>query len=408
MLSRDREDELSSKILERAQLAQMRRQLKIGLSRVPSNTGEPRDEEGEGVQSAGTEAGAGAGTKDRFTSPLKRRSGDPFEMKDSMNAMSPLKKAMLESETSRSAQTSPMAAAKRFIRPSTPPRTAGRPVSVHGTVGESRMPTTPKLSNVQPVMLNQQQQAVDSNGSANRRDESDKIPKTPKRGSSQKKSGNKSSADDSTGADLLMYLATSPYSSARAQQSGNYTRKGSISSMKVPTTPYSSMYMSNAHNQDSNDDAVRFSALKASLNSPQSTFKVPHVVGGNGANGQWFPDILMDSPSLYLGSTMSPNHKKKVASPGPSAGGSALGSGNLPIPSTPSRELHHATNPHLLKTPNFNMGDYLQIFSPSPRVTMSDLGNPHLGEIPQANAVAVGPVETGSVQSSPTRVAGDA
>ncbi|KAL3240065.1 Stb1p [Nakaseomyces bracarensis] len=411
MLSRDREDELASKILERAQLAQMRRQLKIGLSRVPSN-GEIELETREDHAGEGQEEDHESGSGRHKISPLKRRSGDSYQMRDSMNAMSPLKKVLLESDSARSAHvsahtsahpsanTSPMAAAKRFVRPSTPPRTAGRPVSVHGTAGESKLPTTPKLSNAQPFMANnvRKEDAL-----------TDKVPKTPNRGSSQKKQGNKSSTDDSTGADLLMYLATSPYSSARGQ-SGSYPRKGSISSttMKIPTTPYTSMYMSHGLNQDANDDAVRYSALKASLNSPQSTFKVPHVVGGNGANGQWFPDILMDSPSLYLGSTLSPNQKKKFASPGPTSGGSALGTGTLPVPSTPSRELHHSTNPHLLKTPNFNMGDYLQIFSPSPRVNISELGNPHLGDMAQNTAVPVGPVETGSVQSSPTRVAGDA
>lgn len=405
MLSQDREDELASKILERAQLAQMRRQLKIGLSRVPSNNGEKTREDTDRQENSAEDA---VRERRHGTSPLKRRSGGPYEIKDSMNAMSPLKKVLLERDTSRSAQTSPIATAKRFIRPSTPPSTAGRPISVHGTAGEPNIPTTPKSSTAQPIMLNQQQQSNINHLHRKYEASNDKIPKTPKRGGSQKKNGNKNNSDDSAVADLLMYLATSPYSSARGQQSGNPVRKGSISSsVKVPTTPYTSIYMAHANNQESNDEVVRLSALKASLNSPQSTFKVPHVVGTSGTNGQWFPDILMDSPSLYLGSTMSPNHKKKVTSPGPQAGSTSIGSGNLPMPSTPSRELHHATNPHLLKTPNFNMGDYLQIFSPSPRVTMSEIGHSHLGEVAPNPAVPVGPVETGSVHSSPTQVAGE-
>ncbi|CAG62493.1 uncharacterized protein GVI51_M03839 [Nakaseomyces glabratus] len=424
-ISREKEDELASKILERAQLAQMRRQLKIGLSKVPSET---RDD--EQYEENHTKADITDDSTDNYTlgsaysatprsrasmvSPRKRQSGDPREMSAIMNA-SPLKKVLLDGIKDGESSENVSPVSRRFVRPSTPPKTASRPASVHipqKSSYDNRTPTTPKLTNAHTAFTNSLNSAEKNAMTKADTATLTKVPSTPKRGnSSQKKQAgvNKNNTDDSTGADLLMYLATSPYSSARAHNT-TYNRKNSVSSVtKVPTTPYTSLYMSHSHTQEMNDDAVRFSALKASLNSPQSTFKVPHVVGSQANNGQWFPDILMDSPSLYLGSALSPSaNKKKLASPGPGSGSGHAVSTHLPVPSTPSRELHHQTNTNLLKTPNFNMGDYLQnIFSPSPQVSLNDLGNSHMTEMQAKSALAVGPVEGGSVHSSPTRIASD-
>lgn len=164
-------------------------------------------------------------------------------------------------------------------------------------------------------------------------------------------------SDNTAGADLLMYLATSPYNKS--------SHNGTPMNVRIPTTPrsyhYASQFSLNGNTVSTSNDAVRFSHIKPSASSPQSTFKSNLLPN--------FPDeSLMDSPSLYLSNnsgsvqaTLSPQQRRKPTT------NSLHPPSN--VPTTPSRELN-GTNFNLLRTPNFNMGDYLHnLFSPSPRVT---------------------------------------
>lgn len=95
-MSPEKEQELASKILHRAELAQMTRQLKLGLSNVPS-------------------------TKRKQDSKTKKRSGDDEdadeEDKSLLEAISPAKKP-LHDDTNKMTVLSPM----KFIeKPNTPP-----------------------------------------------------------------------------------------------------------------------------------------------------------------------------------------------------------------------------------------------------------------------------------------------
>lgn len=275
------------------------------------------------------------------------------------------------------------------------------------------------------------------------------IPSTPRANKHDKEEVGSNDNPHDGGADLLLYLATSPYSHPNNQSNNNSTNSNNNinnnnnninsnnrSKFKIPTTPLHSS------NLDSDTQPIRFSNLKNSLTSPQSTLKLTnnlshfnqHNNNINSTPNLSFNDILLDSPALYLNndsntnsitsnahSTLSPkrttsnilNHNQTTDSSN--------------TPTTPSRELtsnsnnnndkitatnnetditaHNRNNltdtlmksslsidkhkdrdkdkiikekttttnsnnnsNNLLKTPNFNMGDYIHnLFSPSPR-----------------------------------------
>lgn len=341
-MSPEKEQELTSKILHRAELAQMTRQLKLGLSNVPS-------------------------AKRNQDSTAKKRSGDDEddgdENKSLLEAISPAKKP-LHDDTNKMAAFSPV---KFMGKPNTPPCSRQRISEDCPEQSKSRKedtPSTPKAS-APPIIL--------PHSSSHQQRSNDKIFMTPKRNNNNTNSNNNNNSirkkasvskdlpqdsDNTAGADLLMYLATSPYTKS--------SHHGTPMNVKMPTTPRSSHYASqlnmNGNTGNAANDAVRFSHIKPSASSPQSTFKTNLL--------SHFPDdSLMDSPSLYLSNNsgnaqaaLSPQQRRKPTT-------NTLHPPTN-VPTTPSRELN-STNFNLLRTPNFNMGDYLHnLFSPSPRVTL--------------------------------------
>ncbi|SCW03785.1 LAFE_0G18162g1_1 [Lachancea fermentati] len=284
-LSPQKEQEIASKILERAELAQMTRQLKLGLSKVATPKKASRDAKSKVRVSPVKFSIPKVHTEQYRISPLKRER-NPEEHIDNDHEQSPL---------------------KVHKRPSTP--NGAEPKARRKSIKHDR-DDIPEIA----------------------------VPRTPR-----------AAQDNDVGADLLMYLATSPYTSKQQNQLPIVSGNGK---MKIPTTP---SYLS----QGPNGDAIRLSHIKAHTTSPHSAFKVPNhttgtTLGGTPSN----ISELMESPSVALYMSPSPN-KRKVSGTGPQT--------TLAIPSTPSRELRSS---HLLKTPNFNMGDYVHnLFSPSPRVT---------------------------------------
>ncbi|CUS25009.1 LAQU0S23e00980g1_1 [Lachancea quebecensis] len=306
-LSPQKEQEIALKILERAELAQMTRQLRVGLSKVAT----PKKSSREGVK------------------PSSRLSPVKFEIPRNIqetDRISPLKRdrsfgsQYLGEECSSSLEdgTSP---SKMQKRPTTPPRVNNK---LNG--GNAKI----ERDEISDLL----------------------VPRTPK----------SSHGMNDVGADLLMYLATSPYTSTNSGQAPQTpsTMANNVQT-RAPTTP-------SYPPQNSSSDAVRLSQLKSQTTPPQLGFKVPgHNMASStlqetpSQQGASYSEI-MDSPgtTFYVSSPQKPK---------PGFGGNS--STSLQVPGTPSRELRSA---HLLKTPNFNMGDYVHnLFSPSPRVTSGSI-----------------------------------
>lgn len=329
----EKEQEIASRILKRAELAQMTRQLKMKLGKVPTS---------------------------RESSPVKvrKRRGDGGcdpEIKEAIAKVSPVKKGRAEDEGETSEECgSPVKQMKRWSTPPPVPPTSSSSV-LPDRSDDMGIPTTPRRvrrshHTVPPVVISSAN-GVEVNG------RSMSMLTTPKSKPQGRKSG---SNENEVGADLLMYLATSPYTSASSAHQ----------STKVPSTPRN--YMSNGAGLEDSQDAIRFSHMKPQASSPQSTFKVPTHLARQGSYSQGhsahFPasssELLMDSPAIYMATATSPEKRRQLAVPEPSN-----------VPTTPSRELRSTS--HLLRTPNFNMGDYVHaLFSPSPRVASSATSRP--------------------------------
>lgn len=319
--------DLAARILERAQMAQMKRKLKLGLSQVPT--------------SSHTYQNGHTGKKDELNDkktnldntehpplrPLetrKRITAIPQDSKDT----SPLKKhasANLKINKDLSKKN-------KFAKPKSPAKNKDI-----GSIPAIKVPSTPGRS---------------SSSSNNN------IQTTPNRRITRLSHGDDNNNNDisntnSTGADLLIYLATSPYTKNESTAS---TR------IKIPTTPRTSTF-----GQLTADDTIRLSHLKPSLTSPQSTLKNIHhnangdILGGNVPNMP-FNNMLLESPSLYNSNgTLAPNT------------GINNNNANLHL-NTSSNVNASGFNPNLLKTPNFNMGDYIHnLFSPSPNVNLNNI-----------------------------------
>ncbi|EDO16923.1 hypothetical protein Kpol_1020p32 [Vanderwaltozyma polyspora DSM 70294] len=358
MMSPEKERELTSKILERAQLAQMTRQLKLGLSKVP--TKKKSNDKSNSIVLPATSDDEDEEKEREMKS--RKRTSDAATIKDAITRISPLKKPLLKD--SGELNVSPL---KDYHRPSTPPRVP--PSSSSSAINENfnneknsklEPPSTPKAAVTAPVLLT---------GNTNRllvTPKANVVNITGKTPGGQSNNNN----DNDVAADLLMYLATSPYVSSK----GNYD--------KVLSTPSMSINMSSSHGPYDReaDGAIRFSHMKPSISSPQSTFKtapLDYTAGGTVP----FTDVLMDSPTIFM--TKSPPQRKKNNGQNNNLNTDTIHSSN--VPSTPSRELRSSVGSvAFLKTPNFNMFDYVHtLFSPSPRVNMS-----------AGNAVSPGPPES--------------
>lgn len=326
-MSPEKEQEIANRILKRAELAQMTRQLKMKLGKVPTS---------------------------REASPVKvrKRRGDDgcdAEIKEAMAKVSPVKKGCVET-TLEEGSRSPVKQLKGWSTPPpAPPASSSSLLRDRGS--EQEVPTTPGRvrshhHTVPPVVIS-------SSAGEEAHSRSMAVLSTPKNRSQGRKLGNESDM----GADLLMYLATSPYMPG--------TTAGQPAS--VPSTPRN--YMSGGMALEDSNDAIRFSHIKHHSSSPQSTFKAPHhlvrhATYTQGHTAQFPPsssELLMDSPAIYMAASSSPQKRRQLAPAN--------------VPTTPSRELRSSS--HLWKTPNFNMGDYVHaLFSPSPRVTSSATSRP--------------------------------
>lgn len=338
-LSPEKEQEIATRILKRAELAQMTRQLKMKLGKVPTS---------------------------RESSPVKvrkRRGNDgcDIEIREAMAKVSPVKKEYIKANTSdqedeTDEKGSPVKQMKRWdSSPVAPPASSSSAIQVPEELRvESDTPTTPRRVRANHQTVPPAMRSGSSGVELNSRMMA--MTTTPKSGPQGKKFG---TGENDVGADLLMYLATSPYTSASSQQQTG-----------VPSTPRN--YVSHQAGLDDSHDAIRFSHMKPHASSPQSTFKVPSHSTRRGSYSQGqsahfrgsSSELLMDSPAIYMAASSSPQKRRQLAVQEPTN-----------VPTTPSRELRSSS--HLFKTPNFNIGDYVHaLFSPSPRVTSSATSRP--------------------------------
>lgn len=329
-MSPEKQQELADRILERAELAQMARKLKLGLSKVAS----PKKNGG------GSALPLGAKNKNRYSSEPDSLSIPTSAGRSRARFVSITKPSHVsESPTRRSTMKSPS-------------RTVSSSGTGTGTGNSNAMMAT----------------TASRRTSIGRESHMPAIPSTPKA-----KSGHQSVSDpkgaSEEGADLLMYLATSPYASSSAGNLGAGRRPSfghSSIHHGIPTTPSSNMYAppATAGSESHLNDITRLSHIKdrASSSSPQSTFKQPVMIPSSTMHE------LMQSPSVAM--FTSPRRKL------------AADDQQLLVPGTPSRiglsaasmtsdQLNDSQSKigSLLKTPNFNMGDYVHtLFSPSPRI----------------------------------------
>ncbi|AMD18606.1 HBL296Wp [Eremothecium sinecaudum] len=310
-LTPQKEQELSSIILKRAELAQMTRQLKLGLSKVSSPKKSSR------APSSSSELNSGTLNRD---STSLQTVGAGGSLTTRLEAEQTDTKQTYSRDTD---EESPLKKHKAML-----------------VVGPQEPQAVTRRSSLKPLLPSTPRAAA--------RRPSIKFPPF----STASYAGEPTSNNEEVGADLLIYLATSPYSSTKHL---NHT-----GSPKVPMTP---SYLSQ---HTASTDAVRLSHMK----SQPSPFKHP-VQFLNGAPSALLPQgplhDLMDSPNLSLYMSPSPQKRKHSTS-------SILPTDSL---------LEHSTAPdtfrrpstsqplmsHLLRTPNFDMNDYVRnLFSPSPRV----------------------------------------
>ncbi|QLQ80889.1 hypothetical protein HG537_0E02440 [Torulaspora globosa] len=320
-ISPEKEQEIASRILKRAELAQMTRQLKLKLGKVPTS---------------------------REASPVKvrKRRGDgcDVEIQEAMAKVSPVKKGCVETRADERSR-SPVRQLKGWSTPPPAPPASSSSL-LPDTSNEQEIPATPGRvrthhHTVPPVVIS-------SSCGEDASSRSMAVLATPKNRSQGRKPGTNES---DVGADLLMYLATSPYMAGGG---------ASHQPASVPSTPRNY----GAALEDSHD-AIRFSHIKHHTPPPQSTFKAPTNFVRHTPQFPPSSSELLDSPALYMAASSSPQKRRQLAVQPPAN-----------VPTTPSRELRSSS--HLWKTPNFNMGDYVHaLFSPSPRITSSATSRPN-------------------------------
>lgn len=342
---------LAARILERAQLAQMTRNLKLGLSQVSNSsisksndttTKNKHNKENLNAQDIQTISLNQLESKKRITSipqdsketsPLKKHLTTNMKRKntDSNNNISTIHP--LENNPKKDPFIKPRSPMKNrdsngssMVKvPSTPKRSSSNPKST--ALSSNNIRTTP-IRRITRIEEELDKTNYNNNESGNN---------TVDHGTDEM-------INNSVGADLLIYLATSPYSKNDTSSS---------SKIKIPTTPRTSTF-----GQLNTDDTIRLSHLKPSLTSPQSTLKNINynlnndIFNKHGTN-LYFNDIILESPSSY--NNINSNHNNN---------------------SNNSTNANNNINNNLLKIPNFNMGDYIHsIFSPSPNVNLTSIIN---------------------------------
>ncbi|CCH58561.1 hypothetical protein TBLA_0A07720 [Henningerozyma blattae CBS 6284] len=405
-LSPEKEQEIAQKILERAELAQMTRQLKFGLSRVatPKSNRVTRSPQSRRKMSVGAGSTSHEHIVTKF-SPLKK--GLPFAqgIRNSTSNTS-LSHALENSNPNENSKN-------RFHRISFSEANINL-IDAQTQQPQVLQPTThvtslrKEVNILQPTNTNKRD--------SQKRDISDikevriiEPPSTPGRGSPNKfdpkfqssatklfmmtpnrnprTDNNLNNGENDIGADLLMYLAASPYTGTIRSPAKGALATGAIVSnhgglssapmTKVPSTPSSSLIyrqmMTDLHDPlqlEEQDQPIRLSHIKTSISSPNVNL-TNSFPGANTTFSQnvGLGDVLLDSPTLFSAATPSNQKKKSNAIHGNSTLLSFA-------PTTPSRELRSSgATANLLKTPNFNMGDYIHnLFSPSPNVNSLTFG----------------------------------
>ncbi|CDO94517.1 unnamed protein product [Kluyveromyces dobzhanskii CBS 2104] len=338
-LSPKKQQELADKILERAELAQMARKLKLGLGKVAS----PKKSAPASIISGSKNKKGTSSGPDSVNIPTSAGRSRARSVSKPNH--------ILESPTRRSAMKPPS-------RANASNGGSNNYTSFNATDRENKSANT----GADHLSVPNGAKIADDNSLP-------EIPSTPKSSSVQYGGGSKVVNEE--GADLLMYLATSPYASnnqtsngRRPSASSNYG--GSMVNHGIPSTPMSSSYVNQTTvgPESQLNDIVRLSHMKerASSSSPQSTFKQPVMIPSNSIHD------LMQSPSASM--FTSPRRKlatedQQLLAPGTP---SRIG---LSAASMTSDQLNDSQSKigSLLKTPNFNMGDYVHtLFSPSPRI----------------------------------------
>ena len=469
---RERERELTSKILERAELAQMTRKLKLGLGKVPtvklsvSRNSSPRKRRSpqrvtKGSQSGSSSPSKGLGMRRLTTTATLVGSIDTNGT--TRGVSSPLGRTQVEAVGDEGVLSSRSDGSRSIAATSLLKRSINgfsRDDTDQGLTKNQKY-VTPKKQNTQ---LEKQYLMTPMASNLSVTSGSTAVGTAVGTAAVAGSTGNNTSITDDgieTGADLLMYLTTSPFSlskedhphdtqmqhtrqhnSSENNNNNNNNNSGSSSTnnrndyinndknksknkntsnndseldrqasgkvgsgmavsqeqetmVPVPTTPSSNPYSSFNQSSTTHNDAERLSHMKPSIGSPQSALRyaygLPH--SGSAQLAELSDDILLQSPSIFLNATdhtaFQSQHRSEPVQRKPMV--QVQSSDRQETPKTPSQDqvpsnenMPSATFSmlNLLKTPNFNFGDYIHsIFSPSPKVsnpTISALRKPNV------------------------------
>lgn len=396
-LSPEKEQEIAQKILERAELAQMTRQLKFGLSKVPT----PKSNRVSRLSPSNkrkSSIGSGTIPKEQFLNRLSPKKGLPFVhskkqlSSNSSNEKLSLNESALKSldQNFRTDHNKTLKKEANIIQSTAMRKSTSRtdlkdiPIVQPNGIRKSNSKTDLKeVRIIEPTTPGRSSPTAKFQAPSTKY-----LMMTPNRNARQENSlhlpnTNNNSHDNEMGADLLMYLAASPYSGNKSPGKSQVTatpgrRLSAIGISKVPSTPSSALLyrqlLTDLHDPlqlDESEQPIRLSHIKASISSPNVSLSGNVYSGVNSTFTQnmGLGDVLLDSPTLF--NVVSPSTQKKKANV---HNNSTLLS--MP-PTTPSRELKSSgTTANLLKTPNFNMGDYIyNLFSPSPNVTAATSSN---------------------------------
>ena len=463
---RERERELTSKILERAELAQMTRKLKLGLGKVPtvklsvSRNSSPRKRRSpqrvtKGLQSVNSSPSKGLGTK-RLTTTATLVGGIDTGS-TTREVSSPLRRTQVDTVggdgmfSSRSNSSNGNIGATSLLKRGV--NGFNKDDTDQGPGLKNQKYVTPKKQGTTQLEKQYLMTPMASNLSVTSGSTAAAAAAT-----TAGSTGNNATITDDgieAGADLLMYLTTSPFSLSKEDhphdtqtqrtrqhdssdnnnnnnnsinnsndhnnddknennnndnnnndsklerqatgQVGSETTvpQGQDAMVAVPTTPSSNPYGGFNQSSTTHNDAERLSHMKPSIGSPQSALKyaygLPH--SGSAQLAELSDDILLQSPSIFLNATdhttLQSQHRSEPVQRKPMV--QVQSSDRQETPKTPSQDqaLSNENMPsatlsmlNLLKTPNFNFGDYIHsIFSPSPKVS-----NPTISALRKPNA----------------------
>lgn len=338
-LTTEKQQELADKILQRAELAQMARKLKLGLSKVSSPK---KNASNINLVNKGKRGSISLPDNGNIPGSVGRLRAKSVS-KPNHNSESPSKRSKMKPPSKQRTES-------------------GTAVTSDETLVS--MNTSNKVVIMTASLSQEAAENVGTNpGSAERVSGNSaviRMPSTPK----SKSDSNSNKDINVEGADLLMYLATSPYASSVTRRTSiSGTSGSSASAHAMPYTPSSGAYINHNTGPESQlNDIVRLSHMKerASTNSPQSTFKQPVMISSNLSDMMRSPSVAMFTSPRRRGTEdhhlLAPGTPSRIGISASSMSSDQITDSQARIGS-------------LLKTPNFNMGDYVHtLFSPSPRI----------------------------------------